>query len=139
MRMQKLKLRIDWGDQDLLGHVNNVSIIRYLQAGRVLFMENIGLPAFPKMKTGPIEAATEIQFCKQLFFPGNVEVYTGVREVKNTSIILDHRVYDTAGELAVRAMEVIVHFDFEKQCKIPLTDEIRCKISEYTGGLPEVD
>ena len=42
MKMQQLDLRIDWGEQDLLGHVNNVSIIRYLQAGRVLFMENIG-------------------------------------------------------------------------------------------------
>ena len=75
--MQKLSLRIDWGDQDLLGHVNNVSIIRYLQAGRVMFMEKIGLPAFPGMKTGPIEAATQIQFRKQLFFPGHVAMYIG--------------------------------------------------------------
>ena len=132
---QELKLRIDWGDQDLLGHVNNVSIIRYLQAGRVMFMENIGLPAFPKMKTGPIEAATEIQFRKQLHFPGNILVKTRIREVKTTSIILDHQVYDDAGELAVSAMEVIVHFDFVRQCKIQLTDEIRENIEKYNAKL----
>lgn len=133
--MQKLQLRIDWGDMDLLGHVNNVSIIRYLQAGRVMFMAAIGLPAFAGMKTGPIEAATEIQFRKQLRFPGNVTVCTTVREVKNTSIILDHEIYDDAGELAVSAMEVIVHFDFVNQVKIPLTDELRANISDYMKKL----
>ncbi|MBR2625489.1 MAG: acyl-CoA thioesterase [Lentisphaeria bacterium] len=138
MGMQKLKLRIDWGDMDLLGHVNNVSIIRYLQAGRVMFMEKIGLPAYAGMKTGPIEAATEIQFRKQLYFPGNVEVRTGVREVKNTSIILEHEVYDDAGDLAVSGMEVIVHFDFTNQCKIPLTDELRENIVRYCDSLVEL-
>ena len=138
MNFQKLKLRIDWGDLDLLGHVNNVSIVRYLQAGRVMFMEKIGLPAYAGMKTGPIEAATEIQFRKQLHYPGNVEVRTGVREVKNTSIILEHKVYDDAGDLAVSGMEVIVHFDFVDQCKIPLTDELRENITRYCDSLSEV-
>ena len=139
MKRQILKLRIDWGDMDLLGHVNNVAIVRYLQAGRVMFMENIGLPAFVGMKTGPIEAATEIQFRKQLHFPGDVEVRTGVREVKNTSIILDHQIFDASGELAVSAMEVIVHFDFVNQTKIPLTGELRKNIAAYLDSLEEMD
>jgi acyl-CoA thioester hydrolase len=137
MKMQQLDLRIDWGEQDLLGHVNNVSIIRYLQAGRVLFMENIGLPALLGMKTGPIEAATEIQFRKQLHYPGNVHVRTAVREVKNTSIILDHQILDDAGDIAVSAMEVIVYFDFVKQVKIPLTDDLRKNIENYSASLQE--
>lgn len=139
MKMQILKLRIDWGDLDLLGHVNNVSIVRYLQAGRVMFMEKIGMPAVPGMKTGPIEAATEIQFRKQLNFPGDVEIRTAVREVKNTSIILDHQICDKTGEIAVSAMEVIVFFDFVNQTKIPLTDEIRENILRYSEQLPETD
>ncbi|MBE6356264.1 MAG: acyl-CoA thioesterase [Lentisphaerae bacterium] len=135
MCVQKLKLRIDWSDLDLLGHVNNVAIVRYLQAGRVHFMEKIGLPVFPGMKTGPIEAATEIQFRKQLHFPGDIEVQTSVREVKNTSIILNHQICDKDGDVAVSATEVIVHFDFIGQCKIPLTDKIRTQIMEYERSL----
>ena len=133
--MQKLNLRIDWGDLDLLGHVNNVSIVRYLQAGRIMFMENVGLPAFAGMKTGPIEAATEIQFSKQLHFPGDITVCTTVREIKNTSMILEHKIYDDSGELAVTATEVIVHFDFVDQVKIPLTDELRANIADYLARL----
>lgn len=139
MRMQKLSLRIDWGDLDLLGHVNNVAIVRYLQAGRVLFMEKIGLPVFQGMKTGPIEAATEIQFSRQLHYPGSIEVCTAVKEVKNTSIILEHRIYDAEGVMAVKAMEVIVHFDFAAQTKIPLTDTLRKNIEKYSAVLPDVD
>ena len=131
MKKQVLKLRIDWSDLDLLGHVNNVSIIRYMQAARIMYMENIGLPVYPGMKTGPIEAATEIQFSRQLHFPGEIEVQTSVREVKNTSIILEHRIIDESGDVAVSGMEVIVHFDFEKQTKIPLTDQLRRNIIRY--------
>ena len=131
MKKQVLKLRIDWSDLDLLGHVNNVSIIRYMQAARIMYMENIGLPVYPGMKTGPIEAATEIQFSRQLHFPGEIEVQTSVREVKNTSIILEHRIIDESGDVAVSGMEVIVHFDFVKQTKIPLTDQLRRNIIRY--------
>lgn len=138
MKMQKLSLRIDWGDLDLLGHVNNVAIVRYLQAARVMFMEKIGLPALPGMKTGPIEAATEIQFTRQLHFPGSVDVFTGIKEVKNTSIILEHRIADETNSIAVNAMEVIVHFDFVRQCKIPLTEELRRNISAYCDSLMDI-
>lgn len=104
-----------------------------------MFMEKIGLPAFPGMKTGPIEAATQIQFRKQLFFPGNVTVCTIAKEVKNTSIILEHLVYDEAGDLAVSGTEVIVHFDFVKQTKIPLTDQLRENIRRYMVELSAGD
>lgn len=33
----EIKLRIDWSDLDGYGHVNNVSIIKYLQSARVNF------------------------------------------------------------------------------------------------------
>ena len=137
MRFQKLQLRIDWGDLDLLGHVNNVSIIRYLQAGRVMFAEHVGLRVYPGMKTGPIEAAASIQFRRQLRYPGEVVVATGVEEVKNTSIILRHVIYDGEGEVAVEATEVIVYFDFAKQTKIPLTGELKERIEAYCRELTE--
>ena len=137
MRVQKLTLRIDWGDLDLLGHVNNVAIIRYLQAGRVVFAEKIGMPVYPGMEVGPIEVATAIQFRKQLRYPGSVTVVTGIREVKNTSVVLAHRIYDEQGDLAVEATEVIVLFDFVRQVKTPLTDALRRRIDEYCASLPD--
>ena len=66
---QIFPIRIDWGDLDLLGHVNNIAISRYFQAARVEYCAHIGMKVFPGMPTGPILAASRIQFTAQLFFP----------------------------------------------------------------------
>jgi hypothetical protein len=39
----KLELRIDWSEIDLFGHVNNLAILKYIQAARVNYLEKIGL------------------------------------------------------------------------------------------------
>ena len=56
-----LKLRIDWSEMDLLGHVNNIAISRYFQAARIHYMDQVGLKVFPGMETGPILAAAKVQ------------------------------------------------------------------------------
>ncbi|MCI5779146.1 MAG: acyl-CoA thioesterase [Lentisphaeria bacterium] len=131
MEEQELELRIDWSHLDLLGHVNNLAIVGYFQAARVMLSEKVGLPVFPGMRVGPIEAATEIQFTKQLHYPGHVRVCTSVAEIKQTSFILSHRIYDDAGDLAARGREVIVCFDFVRQVKIPLPEPVRAALSGY--------
>ncbi len=39
----KLRLRIDWSEIDLFGHVNNVATLKYVQAARVNCLEALGL------------------------------------------------------------------------------------------------
>ncbi len=142
MTGQALPLRIDWSETDQLGHVNNVAIVKYCQAARVEYLAHVGLPVFPGMQTGPIEAATTVQFRSQLHYPGHIVVYTRVLGAKTTSLILEHRIVDAAGRVAVRAEEVIVHFDFVNQTKIPLTDAIRQAMAAYaascTAEIPEL-
>ena len=131
MKEQTLTLRIDWSDLDLLGHVNNVAIIRYFQSARVVFSEAAGLTVFPGMETGPIEAATEVRFLKQLRFPGTIVVHTSVAEIGTTSFVLDHRIVDEAGDLAAHGREVIVCFDFVRQVKMPIPPRIREKLLPF--------
>lgn len=134
MKEQLLTLRIDWRDMDLLGHVNNLAIVSYFQSARVLFSESIGLAAYPGMELGPIEAATQVQFTKQLRYPGQVTVHTTLIEIKNTSFIIEHRIVDDAGDVAAVGREVIVCFDFVKQVKTPIPEAVRAKLE---ARLPE--
>ena len=142
MTAQALPLRIDWSETDQLGHVNNVAIVKYCQSARVVYLAHIALPVYPGMATGPIEAAATLQFRSQLRYPGNIVVYTRVQSVKTTSFVLEHRIADESGRVAVRAEEVIVHFDFVRQTKIPLTAAIRDAMAAYaancTAALPEL-
>ena len=39
----KFEIRIDWSEIDLFGHINNLAIMKYVQAGRVHYLELSGL------------------------------------------------------------------------------------------------
>ena len=139
---QILRLRIDWSDLDLLGHVNNIAFSKFFQAARVEYCGRVGLEVHQGMATGPILAASRVQFTAQLFFPGNVRVLTRCKKAGGTSIILEHALYDDAGTLCAFAEDVVVRFDFTAKTKIPLGDAIRDKIVTYEascdGEFPEL-
>ncbi len=137
MKAQILELRIDWSDLDLLGHVNNVAIVKYCQAARLKFITEIGLEPMPGMTFGPIEAAASLQFQRQLHFPGRVNIYTVIQEIKHTSIILEHRIFDEVGKQAVYCTEVVVCFDFVAQTKVPIPEKILQNIAAYTESFTE--
>ena len=133
-RAQIFNCRIDWSDLDLLGHVNNIAISRYIQAARVEYCGRVGLDVYPGMTTGPILAASRVQFLSQLFFPGNVRILTRLKKAGGTSIVLEHALYDDGGTLCAFAEDVVVRFDFAAKTKIPLGDEILEKIAAYKAA-----
>ena len=133
-RAQSFNIRIDWGDLDLLGHVNNIAFSRFFQAARVEYCGHVGLNVYPGMPTGPILAASRVQFTAQLFFPGNVHIFTRAKKIGGTSIVMEHALLDDNGALAAFAEDVVVRFDFRAGTKIPLGDEIREKIAAYEAA-----
>ena len=131
---QVMTIRIDWSDLDLLGHVNNIAISRYFQAARVEYCAQIGMKVYPGMPTGPILAASRIQFTAQLFFPGRVNVFTRVKKAGRTSIVLEHALVDEHGTLTAFGEDVVVRFDFEAKTKIPLGETIAAAIVAYANS-----
>jgi len=133
--------RIDWSDLDLLGHVNNIAFSRFFQAARVEYCGRIGLVVYQGMTTGPILAASRVQFLAQLFFPGSVRILTRCKKAGTTSIVMEHALYDDKGTLCAISEDVVVRYDFAAKTKIPLGDEIREKIVSYEaeceGEFPE--
>ena len=124
-----LELRIDWIDIDLLGHVNNLAILRYVQIARVLHLETIGLmPIQSANGTGPILASVNCQFRKPLFYPGNVTVLSRVEEVKNTSFRIRHEIRNDSDEIAAEAQDIIVLIDFGTNTKLTLPDDLRKRL-----------
>jgi acyl-CoA thioester hydrolase len=125
----KLELRIDWSEIDLFEHVNNVAISKYIQAARVNYLEIIGLMQLQsETKIGPILASTNCQFCKPLFYPGQVTIYSKVDLIKNTSFRIKHVIYNEKNEICVEAQDIIVFFDFNNNTKLIIPNEIREKI-----------
>src|SRR5688572_26327229 len=125
----KLKLRLDWSEMDLFGHVNNVSYFKYVQASRVNYWEAIGLTQlFQETKVGAILASTGCNFLKPLHFPGEILIQAKLDLIKNTSFGLKHQILNDKGEVAAEAKDVLVMFDFARNEKVPIPEEIRLNI-----------
>ncbi len=130
----KLPLRIDWGEMDLFGHVNNVAYFKYIQASRVNYWEvSMLTKLFDERKIGPILLSTGCQFIKPLFYPGNIIIESRIEFIKNTSFGIHHRILNDRGEIAAEAHDVIVTYDFNKNEKVPVSEEFRRSVGVIEG------
>ena len=124
-----LKFRIDWADMDLYGHVNNVAIMKYVQAGRMEFWEKLGLSSKPDDSGfGFVLASTHCDFKASLFYPGNVKIISSLNFIKNTSIGIKHVLYNDVGEITAEAADVLVTYDYHTRQKIAVPDWVREKL-----------
>jgi acyl-CoA thioester hydrolase len=132
---KKCELRIDWSELDAFGHVNNLAIMKYVQAARVRCLDAAGLmQSQAEQGVGPILASIACQFRKPLFYPGRVTVYSRVDEIKNTSFKIQYEIYSEKNEIAAEAKDIIVLFDFNKQTKLPISEDLRKKLLIQTVG-----
>src|SRR5579863_1538982 len=100
----ELKLRLDWSEMDMFGHINNVMYFKFIQASRVNYWESIKLMRdYASKKIGPILVSTSCQFKKPLVFPGNITVHARVDFMKNTSLGIHHRILNDKKELSAEA------------------------------------
>ncbi len=127
----KLKLRIDWSEMDLFGHVNNVSFFKYMQAARVNYWEVLGLSdSYERTKIGPILASSQCDFKRPLFYPGNITVQSGVESIGETSFCILHQIVNEKNEIVAEGKDVVVLFDFNTNKKMSIPDSIREQVGE---------
>ncbi len=127
----KTELRIDWSEIDAFGHINNLAILKYVQAARVKYLEAIGLmQSQAEARIGPILASTSCQYRKPLFYPGHVTVHSTVDAIKNTSFRMCHEVCNDKSEIIAEAQDILVLFDFHRQSKLAIPDDLRERIAK---------
>ncbi|MCK9916091.1 acyl-CoA thioesterase [Microbacteriaceae bacterium K1510] len=108
-------------DLDDVGHVNNVVFAALVAAGR---MDFIGQRMAPHAVPGNDFwlVRIELDYVKQLFYPGVARIATSVARVGRTSITLMHEIW--GGELAARATSVLVYVDKASAAGMPLSDRL---------------
>jgi acyl-CoA thioester hydrolase len=133
--MAELNIRIDWSELDLYGHVNNVMIFKYVQAARISYCETIGLDTLnDKTRPGFILAATNVQYRKKILYPGTIRIESHVEGIGTTSFRLTHHIYGEQNELLAEGTDVIVVYDYNKNEKMPVPDDVKQSIQEFEGN-----
>ena len=112
---------VQWGEQDLFGHVNNAVFFRWFETARVAYLERIGVQSLRVgQQVGPILAAIKCNFRRQLTYPDTVEIGTRVTHVGRTSITMTHVMRSRAqGAIVADGEGTIVMFDYERGKSAP--------------------
>ena len=123
---------VQWGDQDALGHVNNIVPLKWFESARVKYLEALLIRTPDEQPPlGSILAAVNCNFRQQLKYPDTVHIGARMVKIGNTSLTLEHHVYSEALQgVAVDGQSIIVQFDYATQNPTAITHEVRELISK---------
>jgi acyl-CoA thioester hydrolase len=100
---------IRYADMDRQGHVNNAVYSTFLESGRVnVFRDPSSGLDIPDVET--VIVRLEIDYLRELKWPGSVEIGTAVARIGRTSFMLDQAVFSD-GICAAMAKVVVVLMD----------------------------
>lgn len=104
-------------DTDKLGHINNVSIAAYIEAGRCDLFYKLLEDAGKDARTDFVLARAAIDFRRELFYPGSVEVGSRFLKLGNRSVTSGYGVF--VGETCCVTAECVnVFFDIAERAPI---------------------
>ncbi len=111
-------------DTDKLGHVNNVSIASYIEAGRCELYYKLMQDAGTDAKIDFVLARAAIDFRREIFYPGTVEVGSRYIKLGNRSITTGYGVF--VGDTCVATAECVnVFFDMSTRKSVAPDGKLR--------------
>ena len=127
----EISIRPRVSETDMLGHINNVAVVAWLEEGRSYMMrEALGeTPRRPLF----VVARLEIDYKSQLFYGEEAQVHSGVERLGNTSMVIRQRVFQR-GKLCIEGRCVIVHVGADSDRPAPLPETLRESLARFTDG-----
>jgi acyl-CoA thioester hydrolase len=125
--------RLRAGDLDIVGHVNNNAIGVFLENGRVRMFMAAGENLYSAAAEGGSPETTwvvrrlEIDFVREIRFPGTVWTGTRVTRFGNTSCRVEQGVF-VDGSCRVTAVATAVCFDPRARTSVRIPDDLRTRL-----------
>ena len=92
---------VQWGEQDLLGHVNHVTYFRWYELARIAYFLKVGLMDMHKNeRIGPIQASVANDYRRQIAYPDTVHIGYGSPGTAASSIDMEHKIFSRTTTLA---------------------------------------
>lgn len=114
---------------DYVGHVSNIVYIQWMEIGRTVLLEHIGLPlpVLEEKGIAPILVHTDIKYKKALYVHNKVRCEIWISELMHASAIINFNFYNEKDELAAFGYQkgLFIHRDKVKPYR--LTEDERKK------------
>ncbi len=125
-----IELPIAWGDMDAFQHVNNVVYFKYFESARISYFEKLNFIEYMnETGIGPILASTQCSYKIPLTYPDHVTVGSKIETIDEERFKMKYAVVSHKHKkIAALGEGVIVTFDYQKNKKAIIPDEIRKRI-----------
>ncbi|MCF8587750.1 acyl-CoA thioesterase [Gordonia liuliyuniae] len=127
-----VEVALRWGDQDSLGHINNVQIARVVEEARIRAMNTWfggGKGTF-----WAVLARQEIEFVSILHYdPKPVQVQVWITRIGTSSFDFGCRVLAPTGEVAALTETTLAALDPKAGATVPLPDAAVRGLREHVG------
>lgn len=133
----RLHSRVRSYDVDRQGIVHNAVYLYWLEAARIEYFRDIGIPIDRQSfvtKHKFVVAKTEIEYQSAAEFDDVYTVFTKVPFVKNSSFGFQHVIRDEAGQIIAIASSVLVHLNPASNKPDRIPDSYRTLIKEFEGS-----
>ncbi len=123
------RMTMRWGEMDALGHMNNVSYLRYFEEVRIAWFESLKIE-YQEQGEGPILGTITCKYLKPAIYPLELEITTYVGNPGHSSFRLWHELYNAndAAERFAEAEAVMVWIDIAAGRSRPMPDWMRNEI-----------
>jgi acyl-CoA thioester hydrolase len=120
---------VRFGDLDPQGHVNQAMFLTYFESGRVAMFRNpdlsIGVPGVTY-----VMVRMEVDYVKELRWPGNIEVRTGIAEFGRSSFKAAQAIFHD-GACAAIGRATLVCMDLKTRKATPIPEAALERLSEW--------
>jgi acyl-CoA thioester hydrolase len=117
---------IRFGDLDPQGHVNNTVFATYFESGRVALLRARG-NELSAPGTTSVLARLDINFLKEMHYPGTVEIGTGVAEIGRSSFTFLQAIFHE-GKCAATGRATMVMIDEETRKARALPEDVVARL-----------
>lgn len=121
--------RLRFNDTDRLGHINNAVFAVMLEQGRSELAVEAGLPVGSE-SAALVIVRLELDFLREMAWPGAVTVETEVARLGNRSFTLRQRLISDSAPCA-RAVTVLVVMDRASRRALPLDEAWRDSLTRW--------
>lgn len=124
--------KLRYGDTDRQGHVNNAVFVTFCETGRVHIMRTLTAEAMA-LVTPPFSmviARLSIDYRKEIFWPGTVEIGTGIKAIGRSSVTYVQGLFQN-GVCVATAESVVVLVDGNTGRSAPMDEDSKAKLRHF--------
>lgn len=124
--------RVQWGEMDAFGHVNNANYLRWFESARIAYFEATGIATTSADGSAwaPILGRATVDFRRPVKYPDVVKVFATVTKFGNTSFTMAYRAESRSLGVVAEGEAIVVLLNPQTGAKLAVPDELRLAVEK---------